>query len=292
MNPEDPNEEQRASAEERARAGRPAPEDEGETVEVEFEHLSLEKRGHVALLTIEREASLNTLDAALLLELATAFDLVEGDAEVRALVITGSGRAFAAGADMHSFADVRDGFAGRDLALSGQDVMNSLAALPLPTIAAVDGFALGGGLELALACDLRVASAGAMLGLPEVTRGLIPGFGGTQRLQRLIGLARATDLLLTGRMVGAEEALAMGLVSRIAEADARLGALELAELCARNGPVALGLAKEALMRGLDLTLAQGMEIEADLFGLVVTTDDAQEGIAAFFEKRDPEFRGS
>ncbi len=258
---------------------------------IAFDHLSLEKGEHVAVLTIEREAALNALNGELLIELAAAFDLVEGDADVRALVITGAGRAFVAGADMQAFAEARDGFAGRDAALSGQDVMNTLAALPIPTIAAINGFALGGGLELALACDLRVAASGARLGLPEVTRGLIPGFGGTQRLQRLIGLARATDLVLTGRMVEADEALALGLVNRVVP-DAVAGALALAEQCARNAPVALGLAKEALMRGLDVTLPQGLEIEADLFGLALTTDDAKEGIASFFEKRDPEFGGS
>lgn len=258
---------------------------------IAFEHLSVELDDQVALLTIEREATLNALNAELLLELATAFDLVEGDARVRALVITGAGRAFVAGADMQALADRRDGFGGRDAALSGQDVMNSLAALPIPTVAAINGFALGGGLELALACDLRVAARSATLGLPEVTRGLIPGYGGTQRLQRLIGLGRASDLVLTGRMVGAEEALALGLVNRV-EDDALSAAIALARLCARNAPVALGLAKEALMRGLDVTLPQGLEIEADLFGLALTTDDAQEGIRSFFEKRDPEFRGS
>jgi enoyl-CoA hydratase len=258
---------------------------------IAFEHLSIEVDGHVAILTIEREDALNALNAQLLLELATAFDLIEGDAEVRALVITGAGRAFIAGADLQAFADVRDGFAGREAALTGQDVMNTLAAMPIPTVAAINGFALGGGLELALACDLRVASAGAKLGLPEVTRGLIPGYGGTQRLQRLIGLARATDLVLTGRMVGADEALQLGLVQRVAE-DAAEAGLALAQQCARNAPVALGLAKEALMRGVDVTLPQGLEIEADLFGLAVTTDDAKEGIASFFEKRDPDYRGS
>ncbi len=258
---------------------------------IEFEHLSIAVDGHVAIVTIEREDALNALNAELLLELATAFDLIEGDADVRALVITGAGRAFVAGADLQAFADVRDGFAGREAALTGQDVMNTLAALPIPTVAAINGFALGGGLEVALACDLRVAAAGAKLGLPEVTRGLIPGYGGTQRLQRLIGLARATDLVLTGRMVAADEALTLGLVSRVAD-DAAEAALALAQQCARNAPVALGLAKEALMRGVDVTLPQGLEIEADLFGLAVTTDDAKEGIASFFEKRDPDYRGS
>jgi len=259
--------------------------------EIAFEHLSLELDGHVALLTIEREAALNALNTDLMLELASAFALVEADAEVRALVITGRGRAFVAGADLQGFADRRDAFAGRDAALSGQDLMNTLAALPIPTIAAINGFALGGGLELALACDLRVAASGARLGLPEVTRGLIPGYGGTQRLQRLIGLSRATDLVLTGRMVTAEEGLQLGLVNRVDD-DAVSAAMALAQQCARNAPVALGLAKEALTRGLDVTLPQGLEIEADLFGMALTTDDAQEGIAAFFEKRDPSFRGS
>ncbi len=259
--------------------------------DLSFEHLSITLDGHVAVLTIEREEALNALNAALLLELASAFELVEGDAGVRALVLTGAGRAFVAGADMRAFADVRDAFSGRDTALSGQDVMSVLAALPIPTVAAVNGFALGGGLELALACDLRVAARGARLGLPEVSRGVIPGYGGTQRLQRLIGLARASDLVLTGRMVEAEEALSLGLVNRVAD-DALEGALELAQQCARNAPVALGLAKEALMRGADLSLAQGMEVEADLFGLALTTDDAKEGVASFLEKRDPRFVGS
>lgn len=258
---------------------------------VVFEHLSLSLEDQLAVLTIEREEALNALDARLLLELATAIDLIAGAAEVRALVLTGTGRAFAAGADLQAFANVRDAFAGRDASLAGQDVMNALAALPIPTVAAINGFALGGGLELALACDLRVAAPGAKLGLPEVSRGLIPGYGGTQRLQRLIGLARATDLVLTGRMVEAQEALGLGLVNRVAD-DARTAALALARQCARNGPVALGLAKEALTRGADVALPQGLEIEADLFGLVLTTDDAKEGIASFLEKRDPAFSGS
>ena len=258
---------------------------------VTFEHLSLTLDDQLAVLTIEREEALNALNAQVLLELATAIDLIEGAAEVRALVLTGAGRAFAAGADMRAFANVQDAFAGRDAALAGQDVMNAVAALPIPTVAAINGFALGGGLELALACDLRVAAPGAKLGLPEVSRGLIPGYGGTQRLQRLIGLARATDLVLTGRMVDAREALGLGLVNRVDD-DARTAALALARQCARNGPVALGLAKEALLRGADVTLPQGLEIEADLFGLALTTDDAKEGIASFLEKRDPAFRGS
>jgi enoyl-CoA hydratase len=260
------------------------------TEELAFEHLDYSVEGHVARLTIMRPETLNALDEDLLMELAMAFDLAESDVQVRALLITGEGRAFVAGADMASLAQIGDGFAGREAALAGQDVMNSLAALPFPTIAAINGFALGGGLELALACDLRVAAHGARLGLPEVTRGLIPGYGGTQRLQRLIGLSRAVDLVLTGRMVSAEEAHAFGLVHRVAD-DALAAAEELAATLVRNGPIALGLAKEALVRGVDVTLQQGLEIEADLFGLAATTADAKEGIDAFFAKRDATFTG-
>jgi enoyl-CoA hydratase len=261
-----------------------------DTEELAFEHLDYGVEGNVARVTIMRPHALNALDDDLLLELSMAFDLAESDVDVHALVITGEGRAFVAGADLGTFAAITDAFAGREAALAGQDVMNSLAALPFPTIAAINGFALGGGLELALACDLRVATPSAKLGLPEVTRGLIPGYGGTQRLQRLIGLSRATDLVLTGRMITGQEAHGLGLVNRVAD-DALAAALELAATCVRNGPIALGLAKEALVRGADVTLPQGLEIEADLFGMAVTTADAKEGIASFFEKRDAEFSG-
>jgi enoyl-CoA hydratase len=261
-----------------------------DTDDIGFTHLAYDVEDHVARVTISRPDALNALNDELLVELATTFDLAQADVDVRALVITGEGRAFVAGADLAALRSVSDGFAGRETALAGQDVMNSLAALPFPTIAAINGFALGGGLELALACDLRVAAPTAKLGLPEVTRGLIPGYGGTQRLQRLIGLSRALDLVLTGRMVSADEAHAMGLVHRISD-DALGGALELAATCVRNGPIALGLAKEALLRGVDVTLPQGLEIEADLFGLAATTEDAKEGITSFFEKRDPTFSG-
>jgi enoyl-CoA hydratase len=261
-----------------------------DTDDIGFTHLAYDVEDHVARVTISRPDALNALNDELLIELATTFDLAQADVDVRALVITGEGRAFVAGADLATLRSISDGFAGRETALAGQDVMNSLAALPFPTIAAINGFALGGGLELALACDLRVASPTAKLGLPEVTRGLIPGYGGTQRLQRLVGLSRALDLVLTGRMVGADEAHAMGLVHRISD-DALSGALELAATCVRNGPIALGLAKEALLRGVDVTLPQGLEIEADLFGLAATTEDAKEGITAFFEKRDARFSG-
>lgn len=255
-----------------------------------FEHLRLETDAGVAFLTLQREDALNALSGEMLLELGLAIDLVEADVGVRALVVSGAGRGFCAGADLAGFAELDEAFSGREAALAGQDVMSSLAALPIPTVAALHGFAVGGGLELALACDLRVAAPGTRLGLPETTRGLIPGYGGTQRLPRLIGEARALDLILTGRLVPAEEALSLGLVSRLAD-DPVEAAAELARGMLRSAPVALGLAKEAVVRGMDGTLPQGLEVEADLFGLVVTTEDRAEGVRSFLEKRDPEFEG-
>lgn len=274
-----------------AREGAAVPDDAHDHDEdVTFEHLGIAVEDGVAVVTIDRPEALNALNGELMFELATALDLLEGDLEVRALVLTGAGRAFVAGADVANLAQLDDAFSGREAALAGQDLMNSLAALPFPTIAAINGFALGGGLELALACDLRVAAPTAKLGLPEVGLGLIPGYGGTQRLPRLVGAGRALDLILTGRHVGADEALAMGLVNRVAD-DAVAGAVALARQALRNGPIALGLAKEAVVRGLDVTLPQGLEIEADLFGLAASTEDMKEGTAAFLEKRKAEFQG-
>ncbi|MDE0527076.1 MAG: enoyl-CoA hydratase-related protein [Truepera sp.] len=258
--------------------------------DVLFEHLDIRIEESTAVLTLSRPEALNALHTGLLLEISTALELVVVDHKVRALVITGEGRAFAAGADVEGLASLTDAFSGRETSLAGQDVMNSLAALPLPTVAAIEGYALGGGLELALACDLRVASPGTRLGLPEVGLGLIPGYGGTQRLPRLIGLGRALDLILTGRHVLAEEALALGLISQVSDRPLE-AALDLAAVAARNAPIALGLAKEAVVRGIDVTLSQGLEIEADLFGLAMTTEDSKEGTRAFLEKRDPSFQG-
>ncbi|MDZ7801363.1 MAG: enoyl-CoA hydratase/isomerase family protein [Trueperaceae bacterium] len=256
----------------------------------DFETLTLRSENGVAFLELDRQGARNALTSESLLELGTALELVEADAEVRALVLSGAGRGFCAGADVSGFLNMDDAFSGREASLAGQDVTNSLSALPFPTIAALHGFALGGGLELALACDLRIAAPGTKLGLPETTLGLIPGYGGSQRLPRLIGESRALDLILTGRMVDAEEAAAMGLVARI-DPDAKAAAEALARDLLRNAPVALGLAKEAVVRGMDGTLPQGLEVEADLFGLVATTQDREEGVRAFLERRDPAFEG-
>jgi enoyl-CoA hydratase len=258
--------------------------------EIAFKLLDYEVQDDVGVITINRPEALNALNADLVFELLLALELAEMDISVRAVVITGTGRTFVAGADIANLNKLESVFSGREAALDGQHLTNSVAALQIPTVAAINGFALGGGLELALACDLRVASKEARMGLPEVGLGLIPGYGGTQRLPRLIGQGRALDLILTGRHVKADEALALGLVNRVVD-DALAGALELARQIVKNAPVALGLAKEAVARGLDVSLSQGLEIEADLFGLAVTTEDATEGTAAFLEKRAAQFKG-
>lgn len=259
--------------------------------EVEFDNLELTTGDGLAVITLMRPDALNALNNDLMLELGIALDMVAASDEVQVLIITGEGRAFAAGADINEFSGLgSDPFAGRDAALSGQDVFAGLAALPVPTIAAINGFAFGGGLELALACDLRVAASGARMGLPEVGLGLIPGYGGTQRLPRLIGPSRAMDLIFTGRHVEAEEALQLGLVNRVAP-DAVAAATELAQQMLKNAPISLGVAKEAIVRGLNTGLNHGLEIEADLFGFISTTKDMKEGTSAFLEKRKPVFRG-
>ena len=257
---------------------------------VVFEHLNYEVEGKIAVLTLSRPEVLNAINEALLMELGLARQLVEADVGVGVLVVTGEGRAFGAGADIVELTKINDAFSGREASLAGQEIMNSLASTTFPTIAAIDGFALGGALELALACDLRIASPETRLGFPEVGLGLIPCYGGTQRLSRLVGLSPALDMILTGRQITAEEALQMGLVNRISE-EALQTALEIANIAARNAPIALGLAKEAVVRGLDVTLDEGLEIEADLFGLVTTTDDYREGTNAFIEKRNAKFQG-
>jgi enoyl-CoA hydratase len=258
--------------------------------ELDFKTLTLDQHGDLAILTLNRPQALNALSGELLIELVEAVEAVAETAEVAALIITGNERAFVAGADITELARLEGVYSGREASLGGQNVMHEIASLPFPTIAAIDGYALGGGLELALACDVRVASPGAKLGFPEVTLGLLPGYGGTQRLSRLIGPGRALDLMLTGRQVGAEEALQMGLINYLAP-NALEKAREVAQMMTANAPIALSLIKEAVRRGLTGSLEEGLEIEADLFGMAVSTQDFKEGTAAFLAKRKPKFQG-
>lgn len=254
--------------------------------------LRVERSEGVALLTIDRQEVMNALNRESLERLSQVLDEVGQDDETRALILTGAGdRAFVAGADIRELQELgpREAVA---FARSGQRVLSRLENFDRPVIAAVNGFCLGGGCELALACHLRVASAEARFGQPEVKLGLVPGFGGTQRLTRLIGRGPALEMLLTGEPITADRALELGLVNRLVPSDRLLSeARQLARAILANGPVAVSYCLEAVRSGMDLSLAQGLELESRLFGLCFTSEDSREGTAAFLAKRTPEFRG-
>jgi enoyl-CoA hydratase len=258
-----------------------------------FENLLVEDSDGVRWITINRPAKLNALNSSVIGELEQAVAEAAADGSVKAVVLTGAGeKAFVAGADIAEFAALSPD-AARKLSRRGQRLFDSIAALPKPVIAAVNGFALGGGCELAMACHLRVASTGARFGQPEVKLGLIPGYGGTQRLARLIGKGRALELLLTGGTVDAATAHAWGLVNRVVEASAlQAAARDLAQGIVAVAPLAVAHCLEAVERGLELPLEQAELHEAALFGLCFATQDAREGTTAFLEKRPPRFTGA
>jgi enoyl-CoA hydratase len=251
--------------------------------------LHLTRIDELALVTLGRPEVLNALNFELLRDLGAALDQVAaGDA--RALLVTGAGdRAFCAGADIKELMG-RSLRAQREGTAFGQAIFSKLDALPIPSIALINGYAFGGGLELALACTLRLAVHSARLGLPEIKLGLIPGYGGTQRLPRLIGEARALEIILTGRTVEAEEAERIGLINRIVEGDLLEAGASFAREMTGYSLRALGLARDAVHRGLAFPLKDGLEIEADLNTLAFQTADAVEGMLAFLEKRKPAFR--
>ena len=243
----------------------------------------------LALVTLDRPEVLNALNATLLRDLGTALDQVAaGDA--RALLVIGAGdRAFCAGADVRELMG-RSLEAARRGAAFGQAIFAKLDTLPIPSIALINGYAFGGGLELALACTFRLAARTARLGLPEIKLGLVPGYGGTQRLPRLIGEARALEMILTGRAVMAEEALQIGLVNRLVDGDLIEAGISFAREMTGYSLPALGFARDAVRRGLATSLREGLEIEADLNTLAFQIADAVEGMTAFLEKRKPVFR--
>jgi enoyl-CoA hydratase len=244
------------------------------------------------LITVNRPKSLNALNAATLEEIGAAVAKVATDEKARVLLITGAGeKAFVAGADIAEMKDATIEQA-REFSEKGMRVMHALEALPVPVIALVNGYALGGGCELALACDWIMAADNAVFGQPEVNLGIPPGFGGTQRLPRRVGAARALELLTTARQVGAGEALAIGLANHVHPApQLRAKGLETARLIAAKGPVAVRLAKQAVLRGGDLDLFSACALETDLFAEGFGTRDRQEGMAAFLEKRAARFSG-
>jgi enoyl-CoA hydratase len=255
--------------------------------------IELRTEGRVAILTVERADALNALSSALLHELRDALMALSSDASVGAVVLTGAGeKAFIAGADIAELA-AKSPLEARTYAELGQLIGHLLETMPRPTIAAVNGYALGGGCEIALACDIRLASTRARFGQPEITLGLIPGWGGTQRLARATSLGFAKELILTGRMVDADEALARGIVNAVHPPEELLAkAIELAGTIAARSPIAAGYAKQAANRALSGDLAASLVHEADLFSILFSTNDAREGMAAFLEKREARFSGS
>ena len=259
-----------------------------------YQNIILEhvEAGKIAVLTVNRPQALNALNAATLDELANVLARVAADPEVRVLLITGAGeKAFIAGADITAMQGM-SALEAQAFSEKGQRVMQAIEALPIPVIALVNGYALGGGCELAMSCDWIIAAERAVFGQPEVNLGIPPGFGGTQRLSRLVGRARALELVVTGRQVKADEALRIGLVNEVVPPEQLTEkGLATARLIAAKAPVAVRVSKQAVQRGLDLDLANGCVLETSLFAFAFGTADRQEGMTAFVEKRAPNFEG-
>ena len=257
-----------------------------------FEHLIVERDGAVAVITINRPKVLNALNSQTVDELRRAMLELKADGSVRVIVLTGAGdKSFVAGADIAELA-VQTPNGGRDHALAGQHVFELIANLGKPVIAAINGFALGGGCELAMACTLRIAADTAKIGQPEISLGLIPGYAGTQRLPRLIGRGRALELMLTGTPISADEAHRIGLVNRVVpHAELLAETRALAARLARSAPIALSYIISAVNKGTEMSFADACQYEASLFGLVASTEDMREGTRAFLEKRPAEFKG-
>jgi enoyl-CoA hydratase len=256
-----------------------------------YETLLVERRGRVAVITINRPTKLNALNIQTRAEGAAALDELREDESVRVVVITGAGeKAFVAGADISEF-EGRTAVSQRDV-MTARSLFTAVDTFPKPVIAMVNGFCLGGGCELALSCDIRVASETARFGQPEINLGIIPGGGGTQRLTRLVGEGKAMELILTGDMIDAQTAYNLGLVNLVVPAaDLEAKTLELANRIAEKSPVALRMAKEAVKTAARANLDEGLRREVDLFALTFSSEDKDEGVRAFLEKRKPDFKG-
>jgi enoyl-CoA hydratase/carnithine racemase len=257
-----------------------------------FENLLLERDGAIAVVTINRPKVLNALNTQTLDELRRVVLELGHDACVRVVILTGAGeKAFVAGADINELA-VQTPTSGREHALTGQHVLDLIENLGKPVIAAINGYALGGGCELAMACTLRLAADTAKLGQPEINLGIMPGYAGSQRMSRLVGKGKAMELILTGAPIGAAEAERIGLVNRVVPAaELMTAARALAADLAKNAPIAMRYIITAVNKGLEMPFAEGCVFEATLFGLVASTDDMREGTTAFLEKRKPAFKG-
>jgi enoyl-CoA hydratase len=256
------------------------------------EHIKVERKAATAIVTVNRADKLNALNASIVEGLFDTFRELAEDGDVRGVVLTGAGeKAFVAGADIAELATMTP-LSGITVSRAGQDAFRFIETMRKPVVAALNGFALGGGLELALACHIRIASESAKLGLPEVKLGIIPGYGGTVRLPRLVGRGRALELILTGEMIDAAEAHRIGLVNRVVPQSELLATAEtLVSKITANGPVAVALAIESVDHGYNSTTEDALRLESNLFGLLASTADMKEGMAAFLEKRKAAFRG-
>src|SRR5512140_740046 len=257
-----------------------------------FENILFEKKNSIAYVTVNRPKVLNALNMATTEELRAAFNDVKNDAGVRVVILTGAGeKAFIAGADIGELAK-HDAVSGKEYTHKGQNVLNLIENLGKPVIACINGFALGGGCELAMACTMRLAAENAKLGQPEVKLGIIPGYGGTQRLARLVGKGRAMQQLLTGEMITAQEAYRIGLVNEVVPQPELIARAEaIAQKIIANAPLAIQYAMEAVHKGMEMTLQEGLYLEAVLFGVCCATEDKKEGTTAFLEKRAAAFKG-
>ncbi|QKQ99637.1 crotonase [Metallosphaera tengchongensis] len=258
---------------------------------MEFETIEVKKEGTLAWLILNRPDKLNALNLKLLEELYQAVKNFDSDNDVRVIIITGKGKAFCAGADITQFTELTPVNAWK-FAKRGREVMDFIESIGKPTIAMINGYALGGGLELALACDIRVASEEAQLGLPEINLGIYPGYGGTQRLTRIVGKGKALEMMMTGDRIPARDAERYGLVNSVyPSADLEKETRKLAEKISEKSPVALSLIKEIVNRGIDSSLLTGLSMESLGWGTIFSTEDKKEGVDAFLKKRKPNFKG-
>jgi len=257
-----------------------------------YENILLEKKNSIAYVTVNRPKALNALNMTTMEELRAAFTDIKSDTSIRVAILTGSGeKAFIAGADISELAK-HDAISGKEYTHRGQSVLDLIENLGKPVIACINGFALGGGCEIALACTMRLASENAKLGQPEVKLGITPGYGGSQRLPRLVGKGIAMQLVLAGEMITAQEAHRIGLVNEVtAPADLIARAEAIAQKIIANAPLAVQYAMEAVNKGMEMNLAEGLYLEATLFGMCCATEDKKEGTTAFLEKRRAQFKG-
>jgi enoyl-CoA hydratase len=257
-----------------------------------YENVRIDVRDQILFLTIDRPKVLNALNAATVEEIYRVFAAARDDDSVRAVIVTGGGeKAFVAGADINELA-VKTPITGKQTSERGQFILSFIERFPKPVIAAINGFALGGGCEIALACHIRIASEKAQIGLPEVSLGIIPGYGGTQRMARLLGKSKAIELICTGDRIGAAEAEKIGLVSKVVPPEQLMAAAEeMAKKMIARAPLAVRAALEAVMSGSEMPQAEGDFLEATLFGLLCSSEDQKEGMKAFLEKRPANFKG-